>query len=269
MISSERNDQIKFAAGLRDRRARERERAYLVEGYREVSRYLQAAEQKLHFAPLSLLFHCDEFFLGRQEGALLELARGQGTRLVPTAPRAFHKISYRDRPDGILGIAPLMRRALSQMPVTTCPLIAIAEGVEKPGNLGTLLRSADGAGADALILTEPRTDLWNPNAVRASVGTLFSLPVCETTNELLARWLKERHLTLVAADPQSDLSYTDCDWTEPVALILGSEQCGLSAYWKERADRKVRIPMRGVADSLNVAISGALVLYEALRQRSK
>lgn len=268
-ITSEQNAQVKFAAGLRERRARERQRAYLVEGYREVSRYLQAVDQSAFFLPLSTLFYCQEHFLGCQEGALIENARVQGSRCVPLAKRAFDKISYRDRPDGILGIAPQVQRSLDQLPLTKCPFIVIAEGVEKPGNLGTLLRSADGAGVDALVLTERKTDLWNPNTVRASVGTLFTVPVCETSNDLLDPWLRKRELTLVAADPNGAQIYTDCDWKMPMALILGSEQYGLSDYWQARADTKVSIPMRGVADSLNIAVSGALVFYEALRQRSQ
>lgn len=267
LISSEHNTLVKFAAGLRERRERERAKAYLVEGYREVRRYLQAVDQGGFFLPLSTLFYCPERFLGRQEGALIEMAQVQGSRCVLLAKRPFDKISYRDRPDGILGIAPQVQRSLDQLPLKNCPFIVIAEGVEKPGNLGTLLRSADGAGVDALVLTERRTDLWNPNAVRASVGTLFTVPVCETTNDLLDSWLLKRQLTLVAADPQGAHIYTDCDWKTPVALILGSEQYGLSDFWKVRAHKKVSIPQLGVADSLNIAVSGALVFYEALRQR--
>ncbi len=269
MITSLKNPHIKMACDLRDRRHRDLLDLFIVEGYRELRQYLRASAEGGDFAPLQKLFYCSECFLGSSEEELIQVARASGAEIVRTSSRVFQRLSYRDRPDGLLGIAKQLHRSLDDLVLKDPPFVVIAEGIEKPGNLGTLLRCGDAADIDALILSERRTDLWNPNAVRASVGTLFSVPVAETKTAALHRWLRSKRLKIIAATPEGSVSPSECDFCAPCALMLGSEQFGLSTYWREHADSSVAIAMRGSADSLNIAIAGALLFYEALRQRGK
>jgi TrmH family RNA methyltransferase len=148
------------------------------------------------------------------------------------------------------------------------PLLLVCEAVEKPGNLGAMLRTADAVGADALISTASVTDWANPNVIRASKGAVFAVPVADTTNEALYDWLKERGIAIIASTPDTDLAFTTPDLKKPTALFVGSEKYGLTDFWLQKADYKVRIPMVGKVNSLNVATSGALLLYEAMRQRT-
>jgi TrmH family RNA methyltransferase len=156
---------------------------------------------------------------------------------------------------------------LDDLDLTDEPLVVVVEGVEKPGNLGAVLRSADGAGADALIAASPRTDLMNPNAIRASAGTIFSLPIAAAPTDEVIGWLRARSISIVATLVDAETLYTDTDLTGGVAIAFGSEADGLTAGWRAADIATVRLPMRGIADSLNVSVSAAVVLYEARRQR--
>jgi RNA methyltransferase, TrmH family len=148
------------------------------------------------------------------------------------------------------------------------PLVAVVEGVEKPGNLGAVLRSADGAGLSAVIAAGLRTDLYNPNAIRASLGTIFTVPVCAATAAQTRAWLESHHLKIVAAQPDASILYTQLDYRRPTAMVLGSEAEGLSPTWSGDGVTAVRLPMLGIADSLNVSAAAAVLCYEARRQRS-
>jgi RNA methyltransferase, TrmH family len=181
----------------------------------------------------------------------------------------FEKMAYRDRPDGLLMVMPQIRRTLADLVVPDRGLFLIAEAIEKPGNLGTMLRTADATGVQGVIVCDRCTDLNNPNVVRASTGTIFSVPVVEATSEETIRWLEQNQVTAVAATPHTDKMYTDVSYKDDrVAFIMGTEQYGLSDQWMKRIDQKVRIPMMGQADSLNVSAATTILLYEALRQRS-
>jgi TrmH family RNA methyltransferase len=179
----------------------------------------------------------------------------------------FEKLSYRDRPDGLLAIAPQLRRALGDLDLGAAPLLVVAEAIEKPGNLGTILRSADAAGVDAVIVCDRCTDVNNPNVVRASIGTLFSVPVAEATSAEAFEALRARGIQIVAATPHAERLYSDVDMTRGTAIVVGAEQYGLSDTWMRQADAAVQIPMLGQADSLNVAAATTILLYEAARQR--
>jgi TrmH family RNA methyltransferase len=180
----------------------------------------------------------------------------------------FQKLSYRDRPDGLIAIASKNPLSLGSLKSRALPFYLIAEGIEKPGNLGTILRSSDAVKVDGVIVCDPCTDIYNPNVVRASVGTLFTQPVVEAEGEETFQWLKKQGITILAATPAADLDYTQANLNCPLAILVGTEQYGLSRRWLEGADMKVKIPMLGVADSLNVAMATTLLLYEAIRQRS-
>jgi TrmH family RNA methyltransferase len=179
----------------------------------------------------------------------------------------FEKMSYRDNPDGWLAIVPAPHRTLDSLPLSPTPFLILAESVEKPGNLGAILRTADAAGVDGLLVCDPRVDLSNPNIVRASRGTLFTIPAVETTSGEALTWLQANKIKILAATPQADTLYTDADLCQPVCIAVGTEDEGLTDYWMENADLKVKIPMMGKVNSLNVSTSTAIILYEAVRQR--
>ena len=258
-INSLQNSRVKEVVKLRDRRHRDRTGKFLIEGYREL---LRAAEAGME---IDELFTCPELFLGENEQQLIESLQAKVHMTCDST--VFQKMSYRDRPDGLLAIAPQMNRQLSEITFQSTPFIVVAEAIEKPGNLGTILRTCDAVGADALLVCDRCTDIHNPNVVRASVGTLFTVPVVEVGNEEAAAWLGAHGILILAAMPSAKDLYTEVDFTKPVAIAFGTEQYGLSDFWTQRAKHQVRIPMRGQADSLNVAMSTGVLLYEVLRQR--
>ena len=265
-ISSVDNPHVKQVLHLREKRERDKSGLFLIEGYRELLRATESA------IVIKELFICPELFLGSNEPALIKKIKDFNGHIITCSEKVFSKISYRDRPDGLLATAVQMRYSLEYLQKklisVKAPLLVIAEAVEKPGNLGTILRSADGAGAHAVIVSDRCTDIYNPNVVRSSVGTLFTLPVLESTTEELLSWLKKQKITILSAMPQARSLYTEVDMTGPIAIVMGTEQLGLSKRWKEEADIQVRIPMQGMADSLNVAQACTLLLYEAARQRA-
>jgi TrmH family RNA methyltransferase len=179
----------------------------------------------------------------------------------------FEKIAFGHRADGVLAVAVKPGRPLERLKLPAGPLVAVLEGIEKPGNVGAILRSADGAGLDAVIIVDGGTDLFNPNTIRASLGTVFTVPLAEATSQEAAVWLREKGVRLFAARVEGSLAYTEADFTGPCALVFGSEAMGLTASWSGDLVTTVRVPMRGIADSLNVAAAAAVLFYEALRQR--
>jgi RNA methyltransferase, TrmH family len=263
IITSLQNPRLKRLVRLRDRRDRDEERAFLVEGYREVRR---ALEKKV---TLEAVYYSPEWFLGENEPALLAQASESGAKLFELSKEAFAKVAYRERPDGILAVAPQWRRTLEDLSLPAEPFLLVVEAIEKPGNLGTILRSADAAGCHAVIVCDPVTDLFNPNVVRASTGVLFSVPCVVESSDRVVAFLRSRGIRTVATTPAATDLYTDTDMTGPVAIIMGSEQYGLSDFWLREADKPVRIPMAGQADSLNVAMAALITLFEAVRQRSR
>ncbi len=252
---------------MRDRRERDESGCFLIEGYRELLRAVDAG------VAVETLFICHRLFLGTNERSLISRAEKAGAEVLECPDHLFQKLSYRDRPDGLVAIAKQMKRSLADLEAIVSskksPLLVVAEAIEKPGNLGTILRSSDAAGVDALIVCDRCTDIHNPNVVRASVGTLFTVPVIEMEGKALLQWLKDRKVHIVAATPAAKVNFTDANLTGPVAIVMGTEQFGLSEKWMEGADIQVRIPMHGEADSLNVAMATTLLLYEVVRQRAK
>jgi TrmH family RNA methyltransferase len=233
----------------------------LVEGYREIKRALDNGH------PLGELFFCPSLFQGPNEEVLLEQAGAQGADLSECSEPVFRKMAYRDRPEGLLAVAAHVHHTLAELDGCPAPLVVVAEAIEKPGNLGTILRSADAAGADAVLVCDRCTDIHNPNVVRASIGILFALPVIEISSAEALAWLHARDMQIVATTPHTDAVYTNTDLTKGTALVMGTEQVGLTERWMKAATLQVRIPMLGQADSLNVASATTLLLYEAARQR--
>ena len=246
---------------LRDRRPRDEAGTFLVEGYREIRRALEKGIkfQELYYSP--------EWFLGENEPALIAQAEASGAALFELSKDAFAKAAYRERPDGLLGVAPQWRRTLESLELPANPFLLVIEAIEKPGNLGTILRSADAAGCDAVIVCDPVTDLFNPNVVRASTGVLFSVACVVEESQRVQGWLKDKGIRSIATTPAATALYSDSDLKGPLAIVMGSEQYGLSDFWLQHADLPVRIPMAGQADSLNVAMATLITLFEAVRQR--
>ncbi len=259
-ITSPANPRVKYLSGLRRRKLREDAGVTLVEGYEEIALAMSAG------VTLVAIYYCPAL-AEPGEQALADEAARQGTEVIRVSREVFGKVAYRESPDGWLAVAPAVGTELRDLRLGERPLVLICQGVEKPGNLGAIVRTADAAGVDAVIATDPVTDWGNPNVVRASKGTVFAVPVASATSQQAKAWLAEHGLAVVAAAPGADLLVTDADLTAPTAIAVGAEKHGLSREWLDLAAVRVKIPMFGRADSLNVTTSAAIVTYEAVRQR--
>lgn len=261
-ITSRHNPRVKEAARLRERRERERSGQILIDGGREIRRALAAGVRPL------AAFVCEELAIGDDAQAAVTELRTAAPEFFTLTPNVYEKLAYGERDDGVVLVAELPRRSLADVKLPPHPLVAVIEGVEKPGNLGAILRSADGAGVDAVILVDPRTDLFNPNTIRASLGTVFRENICAAATAEVTSWLRELRVTIYATRPDAEKLYTDADMSRGAAIVLGSEATGLSDQWSDANVTPIRLPMHGIADSLNVSVTAAVLFYEALRQRS-
>ena len=254
-ITSLQNARIKHYVKLRDdKKARKQDGLMLVEGYDEIQLAVAAG-------------HIPHTLLSAPELVSRDLS-GSFPETLTVNRAVFEKLSYRENPDGWMGIFPIPHTSLEDLKLSQSPLLIVAESIEKPGNLGAMLRTADAAGVDALLLCDPRVDLWNPNVVRASRGAVFSVPTVECDNASAWEWLKGRKIRVLAATPSAEVMYSSVDLREPVAIAVGTEDEGLTDFWMSNADVKVKIPMMGKVNSLNVSVSTALIVYEAVRQRT-
>ncbi|HOE61358.1 MAG TPA: RNA methyltransferase [Kiritimatiellia bacterium] len=261
-ISSFANPRVKHAVRLRQRSFRDETGQMLIEGYRECKRALD------HGYRPQILFCCEELYLKNlNEPEIVRRCREAGAEILSCSAPVFGKMAYRERPEGLLMIGPHLTRRLEDLRLPDPALIVVAEAVEKPGNLGTILRSADAAGVQAVIVCDRCTDIHNPNVVRASTGTLFSLPVIEADSGDTLAFLHARGFRILATTPHAEPLHTEVPLTGNVAIAVGSEQYGLTEKWMGAADLRVRIPMLGIADSLNVSAAATILLFEALRQR--
>ena len=198
--------------------------------------------------------------------AAADSAAGQ-TKVFEVSEDVYRKISYREGTEGVMAEVKVPERKLEGLELPENPLVMVLESVEKPGNLGAVLRSADAAGADAVLVCDPLTDLWNPNLIRASVGAVFTVPCVTCSSQEAIDWLKARGIRILTAQLQDSSLYYDCDMTVGTALVMGTEATGLTPRWRQAADAHIRIPMLGALDSLNVSVSAAILLFEAVRQR--
>jgi RNA methyltransferase, TrmH family len=260
-ITSRQNPRVKEAARLRIARARQREGRFLIDGAREIARAVAAGIRCIE------AFICEELCDSHDCQNALKALESSGAEMLGVNPFVFAKLAFGERDDGIVVVAETRKHRLEDLQLPEKPLVAVLEGIEKPGNLGAILRSADAAGVDAVIAADGRTDLYNPNTIRASLGTVFRPNVCEATSGEAFSWLRERALEIFAARPDAEKLYTDVDLRGPAAIVLGSEAAGLSRAWSGPGVTPVRLPMHGIADSLNVSTTAAVLFYEALRQR--
>jgi TrmH family RNA methyltransferase len=251
-ITSASNPRIKRLVALRERRERDREAVFVVEGIREVERAVESGMRPLE------IYYDPGRFPGPPQPAELEVA---------VATEALDRASYRARSQGLIAVFPRLDLALERLTPPPGPLYLVAESIEKPGNLGALLRVADAVAAAGLIVTDTGTDPFNPNVIRSSTGALFSVPLAVATLGETVAWLRGHDIRVCAADPASGDSLWESDLTGPCALLTGSEHAGLTDEARAAADSLVTIPMLGTADSLNLSVSMAVLAYEALRQR--
>ncbi len=267
-IESVDNARVKEAVRLRDRRARRKSGRFLVEGRRELVHALEAG-----WAPDHLFVERDRAYGAVRDSypsgeEVVQRASSAGAQILEVTSVVYAKLAIREGSDGLLAVLPVPDASPGRLSLPESPLVLAASGVEKPGNLGALLRSADAFGVDAFVV-EGGTDLWNPNVVRASVGALFTVPVAAVPAGGLPAWLAEQSLRVIAATPQGPSLPSSVDFTGGVALLVGSEEYGLGDELIASASEHVRIPMRGRADSLNVSVSAGILLYEADRQRGR
>ncbi len=254
-ITSPQNPRIKHIVKLReDKRQRQRDQLIIVEGVDELNLAIESG-----LTPQTLLTS--------PELATRTISNIHAETLTVT-PNVFEKISYRENPDGWLGIFSTPQTSLDLIQLSKSPLIIIAESVEKPGNLGAILRTADAAHVDALLVCDPRVDLYNPNVIRASRGAVFSVPCVEVTNQEALNYLRKHKIQILAATPQADNLYTEVNMKIPTAIAMGTEDKGLTDFWMTQADVKVKIPMLGKVNSLNVSIATALIVYQAVNTRT-
>lgn len=262
-ITSTSNPRLKAAAALRDRRERDRSGLTIVDGAREVRRALEAGVDVVE------AFVCGPLLAGEDARAALTRLQAGAAAVHHISETAFASVAFGDRVEGLVAVIRAPDLGLDRLAPPPDALLVVLEGVEKPGNIGAVLRTADGAGAHALIAASPRTDLLNPNVIRASAGTIFSTPIATgSTGEVMA-WLRARGIRILAARVEASLPYTEADLTGPIALVLGAEDRGLTEAWSAADIQAIRVPMHGIADSLNVSVTSAIMLYEARRQRER
>ncbi len=275
IITSLQNPRVKEVTALQSSSSLRREKGlFVVEGLREVERCVESGFRlrSVFYCP-SVCRHisfpsCDSF--GRSNVP----TPSEGVRVFEVSEAVYGKMAYRGGTEGILAVVcgnagdrslEALDRALSE--VTSAPLIVVVESVEKPGNLGAMLRTADASGVSAVIVCDPHTDLYNPNLIRASLGGVFTRNIAVCSSEEAITWLKARGISILTAQLQDSELYYDTDMTRPTALVFGTEADGLTDIWRRAADAHIRIPMFGRIDSLNVSASMAVLCYEALRQR--
>lgn len=257
VISSSQNPKIKVLLSLQSKSSERKEKGlFVVEGLREVERCAFGGYE------IDTLFVCSSML---PEGFELPPSR----HIFEVTPYVYSKIAFRESTEGLLAEVRTKELSLEGLKLGGTPLIVVLESVEKPGNIGAALRSADAAGADAVIVCDPLTDLYNPNLIRASLGTAFSVPLIACSSKECIDFLKAHNIQILTAQLQDSVLYYDSDLQKASAIIIGTESTGLTDIWRKAADRHIRIPMAGIADSLNASVSAAVLLFEAVRQRSK
>ena len=260
-ITSRQNPRVKDAARLRTCRGRDERGRFLIHGVREIERAVAAG---VHCAEA---FVCEDLCTAADSRSAVDALAAAGAEMLYVTRPVYARVSFGNRDDGVVVVAVAPPRGPAELRLPPAPLVAVLEGVEKPGNVGAILRSADAAGVDAVVVADGRSDLFNPNTIRASLGTVFRNNVAEGTTAEVIAWLAERSLRTYAARPDATVSYTDADLSAGVAIVVGSEADGLTAAWNGPSVTSVRLPMCGLADSLNVSTAAAVLFYEALRQR--
>lgn len=258
-ITSLQNPRIKQISQLSKARERKEQGLTIVEGAREIGLALDAG-----LLP-ELVYVCEPIYAKSEYPKLID--RIPENKRIAISTSVFEKVAYREGSDGLIALLKPINHSLDQLKLSKNPFIIVLEAVEKPGNLGAMLRTADAAKVDAVIICDPSTDVYNPNTIRSSVGCVFTVPVAVCTSKECLDWLREKHITAYAAELEASTWYHDCDFRMGSAIVMGTEADGLTDFWLKNADERIKIPMRGIIDSLNVSVSTAILTFEAMRQR--
>ena len=257
-ITSSQNPKVKLLLQLQQKSSERRKTGlFVVEGRRELMHCLEAGFE------VDTVFSCPDVETGVEPMPSLP----EGVRQFEVSKEVYEKMAYRGSTEGVVAEVKTRQLTLEDLQLPEQPLVVVLERVEKPGNLGAILRSADAAGVDAVIVCDPLTDLYNPNLIRSSVGGIFSVPCVACTSEDCIRFLKSRGIQILTAQLQDSSLYYDTNMRRATAIVMGTEATGLTDRWREAADAHIRIPMLGRIDSLNVSVSAAILMYEAVRQR--
>ncbi|PIR42149.1 rRNA methyltransferase [candidate division WWE3 bacterium CG_4_9_14_0_2_um_filter_35_11] len=260
IITSNQNPKVKFLNKLCLKSSFRKEQGlFIVEGKREVKRAVKSGYQ------LEAIFYCPEVGHSKDLELQSEL-KIDAEKIIYISQSIFENLAYREFFDGVIALFKSQTRKLEDLKLSKNPLIIVVETVEKPGNLGAIFRTADAAKVDAIIVCDPKTDLYNPNVIRASVGCLFSVPFATGSGEEVFDWIKGKKINLYGAALSAEEVYSSRDYTGPTAIVVGSEADGLSEFWLKNSTQ-IKIPMQGIADSLNVSVSTAVIIFEAVRQR--
>jgi TrmH family RNA methyltransferase len=258
-ITSLQNAAIKNIVKLAKSKERKEQQLFVIEGARELLLALAGGYI------IDSVYVCTQIFAKSKYPDVVDsIARD---KIFTISPAVFEKIAYRENSDGIVAVAKPKSHGLADIKLSANPFVIVLESVEKPGNLGAILRTADAAAVDGVIVCDPQTDLYNPNVIRSSVGTLFTVQTAVCTSSEAVEWLQQNKITSYAAELQAAEFYQDVDFTYPSAIIMGTEAEGLSDFWLQNAEKRIKIPMRGKIDSLNVSVSAAILTFEAMRQR--
>jgi RNA methyltransferase, TrmH family len=256
-ITSLQNEMIKKAQTLREARGRREAGMTVIDGAREIKRAFEAG-----------IILDKVFYVKGQQDVLLKQLEARKIESVEVSDKVMEKLAYGERHEGIIALAKTPLLSLKDLKLSKEALVVILESLEKPGNLGAVLRTCDGVGVEAVLVCDPKTDVYNPNVIRSSTGVVFNIPVVCASPEEIFSFLKLKKIKICASAPAASKLYTQADFKGAWGVVMGSEDQGLSDFWLKSADMIVKIPMKGQADSLNVSISAAIILYEALRQRT-
>jgi TrmH family RNA methyltransferase len=256
-ITSTQNPKVKSLLALEKPRERREQQLFIIEGKREIELALEAGYK------IGNLFFCDDIV---SEKELAELTL-EDKLLIPVSKEVFDKIAIRESTGGILAVAEQKTHRLAEIKLSKNPLVLILEGVEKPGNLGAVLRTADAAAVDAVIICDPQTDFYNPNVIRSSVGCVFTNQLAAASSEETIEWLRKNNISIFCTYLKASQLYHQTDFTQPSAIVMGTEATGLSDMWVKNSTANIIIPMLGKIDSMNVSNAAAVVVYEAMRQR--
>lgn len=257
LITSTQNPKIKSLLSLEKPRERRKQQLFIVEGAKEVRMALEAGYR------IGNIFYCEEIINKSESLDLLS----NDKLLIPVSKEVFDKIAIRESTGGILAVAEQKPHRLEEIRLSKNPLILVLEAVEKPGNLGAILRTADAAGVDAVIICDPQTDFYNPNVIRSSVGCVFTTQIASATSEETITWLTKHGIKIFCTYLKASKPYHETDFTQPAAIVMGTEAIGLSESWVQNSTANIIIPMQGKIDSMNVSNAAAVVVFEAMRQR--
>lgn len=263
LITSGQNLRVKGAARLRERKGREEQGRIVIDGVREIGRAVGAGVEVVE------VFFCGELCADTAHQRLLAEAEKAGAELVEVTRAVMEKLAFGNRAEGVVAVAKTPRKLLAEARLAEDAVVAVVEGAEKPGNLGAIVRTADAAGVGAVVVADGVTDLYNPNAIRASLGAIFTVPVFAATSDEALAWLREQGFRVLAARVDGAVDYTRADWRGRVAIVLGSEAAGLSGAWLGGEITAVKVPLLGSVDSLNLSATAAVLFYEAVRQRGE